>query len=434
MLAQVALAVSSTSANAAAVAVQASASETADVRCNEMMEALSAGNYAAATSHFDPTMKAGFNPERMGSMWQRLTAAHGKLVAWKIAQRSSERCPETIVASLKFDRASDVAAFISVNPNGEVSGLYFAPIPVAATPATSPPSAAAKNFDSIEVLVGHAPFEQCGTISIPTTGSGPWPGVVLVGAPDKDYSAGPNLIFKDIAEGLSSRGIVVLRYDKRGYDSLDKSDLQHLTVKEDYIDDGAAAVNLLRSRGEVAKDRIFVAGHGLAAAITPDVAREAAPVQGLILLAPFPGHKVGASEVRRVRFLGWDSQPQLHKFERKAKELDSHQMPPTENFASEPASYWYDLVRRNEVAVARQLHIPILILHGGHDFMVIDIEHWQEGLKRVPHIRAETIPALDDMFMAGITNKPRAEYYDPGHVDQQVIDAMAAFIKNPLAT
>jgi uncharacterized protein len=179
----------------------------------------------------------------------------------------------------------------------------------------------------------------------------------------------------------------------------------------------------LRARGEVAKERIFVAGYDLAGAITPDVAREAAPVQGLILLAPaFPGRKVGASEVRNWHYLGWDSQPQIGRLERKAKELDSHKMPATENFGLYPASYWYDLIRRNEVTVARRLHIPILILQGSHDFMVIDIEHWQEGLKGVPRVRVETIPALSDMLPAGIA-KPRAEHYDPVHVDQQIVDA-----------
>lgn len=37
-----------------------------------------------------------------------------------------------------------------------------------------------------------------------------------------------------------------------------------------------------------------------------------------------------------------------------------------------------------------------------------------------------------DMPLAGIA-KPRAQHYDPGHIDQQVIGAMAAFIKKPLA-
>jgi hypothetical protein len=50
MLAHVALAVSSTCVRAAPLAGKGSLSETADFRCNEMMKALSAGNYTAATA------------------------------------------------------------------------------------------------------------------------------------------------------------------------------------------------------------------------------------------------------------------------------------------------------------------------------------------------------------------------------------------------
>lgn len=67
MPAQVVLAVSST-CQAALVARQASASQSAELRVNEIMKALSTNNYGAATVHFDPAMRAAFSPERIGSM------------------------------------------------------------------------------------------------------------------------------------------------------------------------------------------------------------------------------------------------------------------------------------------------------------------------------------------------------------------------------
>jgi len=250
-----------------------------------------------------------------------------------------------------------------------------------------------------------------------------------------DEGLGPNHSFRDIAEGLSSRGIVVLRYDKRTHDYAAKMDLQQVTVKEEYLDDAIAAVSLLRSRPEVAKNQIFVAGHSLGATIAPEVALKAAPVRGLILLAP-GGRKMGASIVQQMRFLGEASHKQLDEVERKANELDNHLMPPTENFLGAPASYYYDLEARDEVAMARQLHVPILILHGGRDYQVIDkdIEHWQQGLIGIDHVRVETFPALNHLFIAGTGKPNRQEYDEPGHVDIQVIDAMTAFIDNPLST
>ena len=73
----------------------------------------------------------------------------------------------------------------------------------------------------------------------------PFPAVVLLagsGPQDRDETIGPNHVFKDLAEGLSTRGIVVLRYDKRTY-AYQTLDPQTTTVKEEVIDDGVAAVS-----------------------------------------------------------------------------------------------------------------------------------------------------------------------------------------------
>src|SRR6516164_2552247 len=110
-------------------------------------------------------------------------------------------------------------------------------------------------------------------------------------------------------------------------------------------------------------------------------------------------------------------------------------MSSTENVLGAPASYYYDLEARDEVAMARQLRIPILILHGGRDYQIIDqdIERWQAGLKGVGHVRVETFPALNHLFIAGTGKPNQQEYGEPGHVDVKVIDAMTAFIEHPLS-
>jgi dienelactone hydrolase len=417
------------------------ASGTADLRCNEFLTALQSNDFAAATSHFDATMKAGLGPDKLASTWNAMVASNGKLLGWEITQHANVSVQEIVLAPLKFERTSALAAQVAVNTEtSQISGLYWVDAPSAApspVAATSPPYAIAGNFYSLDVHVGSAPLELPGILTIPTNGKGPWPAVAMLGGSgpnDMDETIGPNHIFTDIAEGLSSRGIVVLRYSKRTLIYGKQMDLQHTTIKEEYLDDAVAAVNLLRSRSEVAKDRIFIAGHSLGATVAPEVALRAAPVQGLILLAP-SGRQFGESVVQQMRFLGEASHQQLDEIERKANELDKHQMPATENFMGMPASYFYSLDAINEVATARQLGIPILILHGGRDWQVIDkdIEHWQEGLKGVAHVHIDTFPALNHLFIAG-TGKPNAQEYNiPSHVDQQVIDAMSSFIENPLA-
>jgi len=116
--------------------------------------------------------------------------------------------------------------------------------------------------------------------------------------------------------------------------------------------------------------------------------------------------------------------------EREGEEIAAHKMPASGKFMGAPASYFYDLDARDEVAIARSLGVPILILHGGRDYQVIDedIQHWQDGLKGAPRVKAETFPTLNHLFIAGQGKPNPAEYDTPGHVDQAVIGAIADFV------
>src|SRR5678816_2374721 len=70
-----------------------------------------------------------------------------------------------------------------------------------------------------EIKIGSAPYVLGGTLCEPV-GLGPFPAAVLIhgsGPQDRDETIGANKVFKDIAEGLASSGVAVLRYDKRTF-------------------------------------------------------------------------------------------------------------------------------------------------------------------------------------------------------------------------
>ena len=146
------------------------------------------------------------------------------------------------------------------------------------------------------------------------------------------------------------------------------------------------------------------------------------------MLAP-AGRKMPAAVVQQLRFLGANSGG-LVETEREAEEISAHKMPASGKFMGTSASYFYDLDGRDEVAIARSLGVPILILRGGRDYQVIDedIRHWQDGLKGVANVRVETFPALNHLFIAGVGKPNPAEYETPGHVDQAVVDAITDFV------
>lgn len=68
------------------------------------------------------------------------------------------------------------------------------------------------------VLGAETKYPLNGILTFPNETNGLFPTVVLVhgsGPSNMDEKIGNNYLFKDLAEGLSEKGIAVLRYDKR---------------------------------------------------------------------------------------------------------------------------------------------------------------------------------------------------------------------------
>ncbi len=393
-----------------------------DAAVDQVFSAIRDGNFTAATEHFSARMKA-LSPAGLKGSWNQVYGSQGPLLSWKIFERQTLlKGNVELRVQLRFRRSTANSIVVVAAQTGEIRSLLFK------LPVTEPPYSEPAKFRSEDVNVGS--YKLPGTLTIPN-GKGPFPAVVLIqgsGPNDRDETVGANHPFADIAEGLSSRGIIVLRYDKRTY-AIWNIDPQKITVDQEVIQDGVAAVALLRARRDVAHDRIFVIGHSLGATLAPEIAKKASPVAGLVMLAP-AGRKLPQTIVEQVRFLGQASPAQLVEIERQANQLSAHKMPATQTFLNAPASYYYDLDARDEVAIARGLDVPILILHGARDYQVIDedIRDWQNGLKGNAKVQVDTFPSLNHFFMAGQGKPTPAEYYAPGHVDAAVIGTIASFV------
>ena len=101
--------------------------------------------------------------------------------------------------------------------------------------------------------------------TIPVIGEGPFPGVLLIpgsGPTDMNYTEGTNAkLFWQIAEFLSERGFVVLRYDKRGIGenrTIINNTLWGNMTYGDLKQDAEKAVNVLMQQPEVDANRITV--------------------------------------------------------------------------------------------------------------------------------------------------------------------------------
>jgi pimeloyl-ACP methyl ester carboxylesterase len=116
-------------------------------------------------------------------------------------------------------------------------------------------------------------------LTVPAVGNGPFPGVLLVagsGAIDMNVTISPDVKpFWHIAQYLSERGFVVLRYDKRGVGGngtiIDTNVWGNATF-DDLKNDAAKALNILTEQPEVDPDKITLIGHSEGTMIIPRLA------------------------------------------------------------------------------------------------------------------------------------------------------------------
>jgi dienelactone hydrolase len=287
---------------------------------------------------------------------------------------------------------------------------------------------------TVEVAVGVPGLSLPGTVTLPA-GAGPFPAVILIagsGPNDRDETFGPNKPFKDWSDGLAARGVASLRYDKRTL--VNRAQLARrlstFTPTEEYVTDALAAVDLLRSRPEIDRRRVFVAGHSQGGTFAPKIVTTQPAVAGMVLLAggsePF-----GATLVRQTMFLathndasGQPVEAQLAAVRRQAALIDDPNLTPTTPGADLPGGlsppYWLDLTHYNEIATARALPQPILLMQGDRDYQVTvtdDLSAWVQGLGGKPNVGVKEYPRADHLFLDGDGPPSPAEYNVPGHVD-----------------
>ncbi|MBI9094302.1 MAG: alpha/beta fold hydrolase [Sphaerochaeta sp.] len=128
-------------------------------------------------------------------------------------------------------------------------------------------------------------FLLAGTITRPE-GNGPFPAVILVsgsGSQNRDEALMGHRPFLVLSDALTRSGIVVLRYDDRGFGE-SGGDASNATTL-DLADDAQSAVNHLKTLPYVDADSIGLIGHSEGAIIGPIVAQRDKSLAFLVLMA-----------------------------------------------------------------------------------------------------------------------------------------------------
>ena len=396
------------------------------VKTDALMKALKAGNYTAAEALFDERMKAAVPMDQLRGSWEQLEAALGPLVSWTFEAPTKAQSMEQRMGSLRFEHG-EAKAMIVIDPKtGLVAGFFIRPpAPPAAEHASYVDTTA---FRSVDLKVGTDPYLLGATLTLPT-GKGPFPAVVLVhgsGPQDRDETVGGNRVFRDLAEGLSSKGVAVLRYDKRTKLYAAKMGT-NTSIDDEVILDAVAAVHQLAARPEIDSKRIWIIGHSLGGLLAPEIAVRAGGVAGAVLLAP-PGRPPWDIVLAQMRYL--EAPPdQIADIEKKAALLRQGKEPEGTMLGASGA-YWLDWSKRDGVAMAKKLGKPILVLRGERDFQVADedLATWRVGLEGQKGAVVQTVPHLNHLFIRGEGKPSPAEYENPDHMDASVIEMIRRFM------
>lgn len=382
---------------------------------------------------FDSTMKTVMPAARLEEAWNSVLKQAGKFREQLGVRHQKYAIYDIIFVTCRFE-GSPMDVRVVFDQAGKIAGLFFSP-PQSVAEYSTPPYAERESFREVEVTVGSGKWSLGGTLSLPN-GERRWPAVVLVhgsGPNDRDETIGPNKPFRDIAWGLASRGIAVLRYEKRTRQHASEmiEFRKTLTVNEETIDDACEAVAFLRTRSEIDTNRIFVLGHSLGGMLVPRVALRDARIAGFIILAGAtrPIEDVIVEQFTYIFGLDGtiDDQEQSRLADVRKQRDGVKMLTPADTAAqalfAAPASYWLDLRNYDPPAVAAKLHVPLLILQGGRDYQVTntDFERWRTALRNKPNVSFSLYPLLNHLFIEGEGQSTPSEYDRPGHVSEAVI-------------
>ncbi|MEP7341911.1 MAG: alpha/beta fold hydrolase [Acidobacteriota bacterium] len=291
----------------------------------------------------------------------------------------------------------------------------------------------AASFQSQEVKFDGHEVKLAGTLAVPKLEAGKRaPAVLIIGSEGKANRDGvlignvKQTIYRDMAEHLAARGMVVLRYDKR---CAGESECKAAASFDDYVDDAKRGIEFLKKQTQVDAGKIFILGHSQGGYIAAIVGSHDDVKLAGVVLAAAPGRTLGKllRDYVQVQMAEAGKKQDeistyLLKFDYLIKELISGR----QDFSGEKLNpgdpyeaVLLDLLKQREVTlsllindplqVVNNIQSPVLILQGKKDLQVKvkDAEYLEEALKRASH-KDITLKLFDDADHLLKTNKGAA--------------------------
>lgn len=250
------------------------------------------------------------------------------------------------------------------------------------TPTTS---AGSDSTDISLQFAGASGHELSGDLVMPAHSAHLVPGVVIVpdwGAVDRNGMAPtdalPDPLYQNLANLLASHGIASLRYDPAGQGQSTIPQGATTLKFSDLVGDADAAVGILAQRIGVDPHRLAVVGDGWGGLLALQLATQDNRLNRLVLIST-PGRPVLdslAGELQATATSPADGQMEVSQLQQAVSSLLNGGALPNQAALATPlrpilqssqATYLRSLFGFDAPAVARQVHIPTLIVQGGAD-------------------------------------------------------------------
>src|SRR5208283_379819 len=243
-------------------------------RTRQALDQLLARKYDTFYAEFSPKMKSAISLETYTGVMNQIVSLGAPQ---SIGAASTAKVGESTVVVITVRWAPASLDFqVTWNKDGQIEGTYWRPAAAPAPPWQSPGYVRADAIASVELTVGDDAWKLPATLTIPK-GNGPFPALVLVhgsGPNDRDETVGGAKVFRDLAEGLSSRGIAVLRYVKRSrqYPNECAAD-PDFTMNRETVEDAVRAAALVRKQPRIDPAAVYVLGHSQGGYLAPRIMR-----------------------------------------------------------------------------------------------------------------------------------------------------------------
>ncbi|MBN6187117.1 alpha/beta fold hydrolase [Aneurinibacillus sp. BA2021] len=410
---------------------------------SRFIDALQKGQFDKAVRDFSPALLQVRNEKQMKGYWEalpkELNAGTLKEIG-KAVWKDQNTVHTHVDIPLVFEKAT-VPISISLNKQGQIDDFSIFLTPSAPKIADDPTYSKKDAFVEKEVTIGEGTFALPGTLTMPK-GDGPFPAIVLVhgsGALDQDETAFALKPFRDLAHGLASQNIAVLRYNKRTFEHPSKTmfDPNH-TVDKETTDDALLAVKLLANTANIDKNQVYVLGHSQGGLMLPRILEKGAnSIAGGISLAG-PARTLPDVMLDQFDYLASIGQLPKEQLEPLKKQVEYLKDPnfsgknPPKDFNMGLPMFWDSIRNIAAAADAKNQTTPLLLLQGERDYQVTadpEFTIWKETLAHRSDVTYRLYPKLNHFFTEGEGQKSKPdEYFVPANIPSYVIDDIAAWI------